>query len=473
MALQKYIHQLNPRQESRIDHVERLQNLRELTISPDYQSRGNFNPFYVLDVDETDIRSAVGDGEIKYKSVDSGSGDLVKNFGGKYNFQITLNDEDTGYYIVVPRKLVKSHFGQKTRKDSTASSNVNEFLTVYFLVHTDYTDPQSFQSEIGGKTGNTGVVDGNGKAITYEDLVELIDKDESADRDIEIGYQNSLAVKEDLPGGIDTLFWVPRGKPDGIGSKNPSDVIIKLSNGNYVGYSNKIAAGKDATPKINTNMTAFYSKMGDTRQLQNIKDMIDQAWKDAAETIDNKTPNAYKAIQKYDITKEKFSESSSQRSFATLARAFKKDRLKFYQDDFYYKFRNNLISAFTDYISNSKNMLYLINTVGYYTYDDPDVTPCPYKLLIGSEKGSTIREVSSDENTRQIFFAEKSTDLTSVRTNYNNKGQSFDLAFGYRPMTSVISAPMTIRTRTQGGWGGKSLYITTSGFKVRFGPYRI
>ena len=88
MALKKYIHQLNPRQESRIDHVEKVQNLRELTISPDYQSRGNFNPFYVLDVDETDIRSAVGDGEIKYKSVDSGSGDLVKNFGGKYNFQI-------------------------------------------------------------------------------------------------------------------------------------------------------------------------------------------------------------------------------------------------------------------------------------------------------------------------------------------------------------------------------------------------
>lgn len=295
----------------------------------------------------------------------------------------------------------------------------------------------------------------------------MIDKDESADRDIEIGYQNSLAVKNDLPNTIDTLFWVPRRKPDGIGDKNPSDVIIKLSDGNYVGYSNKIAAGKDATPKINTNITAFYSKMGDTRQLQNIKNMIDKAWKDATATIDNKTPNAYKAIQKYDITREKFSESSSQRSFATLARAFKKDRLKFYQEDFYYKFRNNLISAFADYISNSKNMLYLINTVGYYTYDDPDATPCPYKLLVGSEKGSKITEVSSDEDKRQIFFADKSIDLTNTKTNYNNKGQSFDLAFGYRPQKNIISAPMTIRTRASGGWSGKSLYITTSGFKVK------
>ena len=28
--------------------------------------------------------------------------------------------------------------------------------------------------------------------------------------------------------------------------------IIKLSDGNYIGYSNKIASGTDATPKINT-----------------------------------------------------------------------------------------------------------------------------------------------------------------------------------------------------------------------------
>ena len=42
----------------------------------------------------------------------------------------------------------------------------------------------------------------------------------------------------------------------------------------------------------------------------------------------NKTPNAYKAISSFDISKEKFSESASKRAFANLARAFQKDRLK-------------------------------------------------------------------------------------------------------------------------------------------------
>tara|TARA_B100000989_G_C19489784_1_gene449238 strand:+ start:49 stop:1395 length:1347 start_codon:yes stop_codon:yes gene_type:complete len=441
--------------------------LRELTVSPDYQSKGTFNPFYVLDIPEDDIRPSVGDGEIKYKNVDSGSGKLIKNYGGKYHFQINVNDEDTNYYIITTKSKVKSHFGQKTRKDSTASSNVNEFLTVYFLLHKNYVDPKTFQSEIGGKTGKTGVLNGEGQDVTYEDLVTLIDKDETADRDIEIGYKNSLAVKKDLKNTIDKVFWVPRGKPDGVGGKNPSDVIIKLSDGNYIGYSNKIAAGKDATPKINTNITAFYSKLSDKKQLSNIEKMIDDAWNDAASTIDVKTPIAHRAIKSFNISSERFSESSSKRSFASLARAFQKDKLKFYADDFYYKFRNNLISTFSSYISDSRNMVYLLNTVGYYTYDDPKATPCPYKLLVGSEKGSTIKDVSSDEEQRQIFFIKKSTDLTQIRTSYDKKGQTFNIAFGYRPLGKIISAPIVLRTRAAGGWSGKSLYITTSGFKVK------
>ena len=441
--------------------------LRELTVSPDYQSRGTFNPFYVLDIPEDDIRPSVGDGAIKYKNVDSGSGELIKNYGGKYHFQVNVNDEDTNYYVITTKSKVKAHFGQKTRKDSTASSNVNEFLTVYFLLHKDYTDPKTFQSDIGGKTGKTGVLNGEGQDVTYEDLIQLIDRDETADRDIEIGYQNSLAVAKDLPSTIDKVFWVPRGNPDGVGAKNPSDVVIKLSDGNYIGYSNKIAAGKDATPKINTNITAFYSKLSDKKQLKSIQNMIDDAWNDAASTIDVTTPNAHKAISTFNISGEGFSESSSKRTFATLARAFQKDKLKFYADDFYYKFRNNLISAFSTYISDSRNMAYLLNTVGYYTYDDPDATPCPYKLLIGSEKGSKIKEVSSDEEQRQIFFIKKPSDLTQIRTSYDNKSQSFALSFGYRPLGKIISAPITLRTRAAGGWSGKSLYVTTSGFKVK------
>ena len=53
--------------------------------------------------------------------------------------------------------------------------------------------------------------------------------------------------------------------------------------------------------------------------------------------------------------------------------------------------------------------------------DDPEATPCPYKLLIGSEKGSKIKDVSSDEEQRQIFFTKKPSDLSQIKTSYDKK----------------------------------------------------
>ena len=45
-------------------------------------------------------------------------------------------------------------------------------------MHTGYIDPKTFQSDIGGKTGPTGVHDGDGNDVTYEQLIQLIDKDD-------------------------------------------------------------------------------------------------------------------------------------------------------------------------------------------------------------------------------------------------------------------------------------------------------
>ncbi len=50
MSLQQHIRQLKPRNESHVNHVDRIQTLiRELTISPFYQQKGTFNPYYSMD----------------------------------------------------------------------------------------------------------------------------------------------------------------------------------------------------------------------------------------------------------------------------------------------------------------------------------------------------------------------------------------------------------------------------------------
>ena len=78
--------------------------------------------------------------------------------------------------------------------------------------------------------------------------------------------------------------------------------------------------------------------------------MIDKAWNDASSKITMKSKNAYQALKRFNISRERFSETTSQAKFAVLAKEFEKDGLKFFFDDMYYPFRNNLISAFAKHI---------------------------------------------------------------------------------------------------------------------------
>ena len=433
--------------------------LRELTVSPWYQQKGTFNPFYTLDSsDEDSVKELLNIIDVKFQNVENGTGELLKDFGGKFIFQVTADK-----YIKVKRKQIKGHYGMKQRKDSTASSNINEFLTVYFLKHGGFTDAESWMADVARKTGDTGIYYGEGNQVTYEDLINLLDKDETAIRDINIGYQNSIVVRADIAGNQwKKLYWTPRNKPAGIGGKNPSDVIIEMSDGTFNGYSNKIAAGKDVTPKFNTNIMAFYKKLGDSGQVNKIGRMMDQAWDDASSTVVGK--NAQVALKKFNIKKEKFSETSSGRKFATLAKEFLKDKLSFFTTDMYYPFRNNCITSFSNHLTNSKNLSYFLRTIGFYTFDDPNSTPCPYKLLVGSEKGSRIKDVSSNESYKEIMFS-KPINLKGIRKMYDGKSQSFKILFsvgGY-----LVEIPITMRTRAAGGWQGKGLFITSSGLKIK------
>ena len=474
MSLQQYVRQVKPRNESYISPVDKVQNfLRELTISPFYQQKGNFNPYYVLD-DKlvstiVDILPEKEYDELLFKSVESGSGKLLHDAKGKFEFQIVLKrgnaEVELPHYIKISKKFVKSHYGMKQRKSATASSNVNEFLSMYFLAHTKFTDAQTFMQDVGGLSGGTGVYTGEDDEVTYEDLIELLDKDETEIRDINIGYQNSLAIKKEVS-SWEKLYWTPKKKPAGIGEKNPSDTIIHISGDNYIGFSNKISAGKDTTPKINTNVKAFFEKLGTGKESREIIKMLDNAWNGAASELPSKAKNAVRALQKFDISREKASESSSRKAFATIAKEFKKDRLDFYSKDLYYPFRNNFIDMLGQWLKKSSNMVYFLRTVGYYTFDDVDATPCPYKLLIGSERGSTLKDVSSDEDMKEFLFNEKASNLSGIRFTYKEGQQSFNMTLKYKIGNYSVDIPITARTRTSGGWAGKALYITSPGIKL-------
>ena len=445
------------------------------TVSPSYSLKGVSNPYYTMDQSVmTSAQNAlkkvgidVSAKDILFKCVNQVQGKILNSSQGKYLFQLALDtSSDLAFGIKATKRQVKGHLGMATRKDTTASSNVNEFLTVYFLRNPEMNPKQLEDYSCVNGSASTGILTGEGNPVSFEDLCMLIDKDASAERDIKIGLNNAKAVRQDIAGkGIANLYWVPRGKPRGISPKTPSDVIIQFTDGTFRGYSNKISAGKDETPKFNTNIYAFFGKLGNNLQQQNIGSIIDNAWNSAAQTIT--TPTAKAALDSFDITKEKFSESISKLAFSNLSKSFKADGLDFYTDGFYYKFRNNLITSFSNSLTSPSNMVYFLNTIYFYTYDDPrtSFTPCPYKLLIGRESSiSTIKDISSDQNLKELLFNKDPSKINSIEADYDGRSQAFKMKFKYERKNIMI--PITCRTRQAGGWSGKSLFITTSGVKV-------
>jgi len=302
--------------------------IRELTISPDYQQKGVFNPFYTVtpDVEKVVKKEVKPKKELKFKSVDKPKGTSISD-KGKFQFQVFDGDKQLPYSVSLRMKDVIGHYGMKTRKNSTASANVNEYCSLYFAKYPKFTDAQTFMNDIGGKTGGTGihmVVKGKEEEITFDFLKQMINQDETPEKDINIGYQMAKAVRKDLPKKPIKYFWTARGKPGNIAKNNPSDIILQIGKTDYIGYSNKATVGKDVTPKFNTAMHSFYKKLEDKTQYKNIVSLMDKAWNDTSKTVKGK--NAKKALSKFKIEREKPSESISKKAFATLAKEFNKRR---------------------------------------------------------------------------------------------------------------------------------------------------
>ena len=448
-----------------------------VTVSPYYKQKNVLNPFYtVVKAVNDKVSKIVKFQNPLYKNVDNGDGKSILDTGGKFLFQIYQNQQTaTKFYISIRKKDIIGHLGMKARKDTTASSNVNEILSVFFLINKypakNYLEKlENNASKLGDKS--TGVLNpgkgGEISKVTYKELAELIDKDETAERDIKIGYNNSIAVKKDLKNQtVKEVYWCPRGKPPGVSDKNPSDVVVKTGGGDYIGYSNKISEGKDETPKFNTNMYADFGKLENSQQLKNVMSIIDTAWDQSVKQIPSNKKLVIGALKQFDIRKEKYSESASSKSFGELATIFRAQQLDFYADGFYYPFRNNVIKNLGKHLTKSDNLMYFLNTIYFYTYDDPRVksTPCPYKLLIGREQGqSEIKDVSSNADLKNILSVKKHTQLSRIDFNYDGNSQSFKLNFKWKDYKVIM--PITCRTRAAGGWQGKSLFMTTPGLKI-------
>ena len=458
-----------------------------MRITPYYEAKGVKNPYYVLaptvvngvvrELKKIQAYKNITNNDLLFRNVEPNqlSGSIIyraTSSSGKI-FQITdkqKKDLPFGVATTAQKIHVTGHYGMVSRKNATASSNVNEFLSVYFLVQSPM-NPDQLVDYVSQQKGNTGVLKGEGTPVTFPQLADLLEEDETPERDINIGLNNAKAIKGDIKGrSVKTVYWVPKQKPKNVNPTNPSDTVIEFDDGFLQGYSNKIASGTDKTPKFNTNINAYYRELGDFSQLMNVQKLINDAFFETKENVKGK--NAKEALDFYyenEFDNEAYTETGSQKNFGELAEFFRLDGLSFNQKDFYYPFRNTFIKKFAEYLKDSKNMVYFLRTLYKLTYGDPTqtFTPCPYKLLIGTPMGaSTLKNVSSDEALKELLYNDDEDRIINIKDTYDGVSQGWNMTFKFlNGKPKDVTVPIVARTRF-GGLQGKAFFLSSSGVKI-------
>ena len=458
-----------------------------MRITPYYEAKGVKNPYYVLaptvvngvvrELKKIQAYKNITNNDLLFRNVEPKqlSGSIIyraTSSSGKI-FQITdkqKKDLPYGVATTAQKIHVTGHYGMVSRKNATASSNVNEFLSVYFLVQPPM-NPDKLVDYVSQQKGSTGVLKGEGTPVTFPQLADLLEEDETPERDINIGLNNAKAIQGDIKGrSIKTVYWVPKQKPKNVNPTNPSDTVIEFDDGFLQGYSNKIASGTDKTPKFNTNINAYYRELGNSSQLMNVQKLINDAFFETKENVKGK--NAKEALDFYyenEFDNEAYTETGSQKNFGELAEFFRLDGLSFNQKDFYYPFRNTFIKKFAEYLKDSKNMVYFLRTLYKLTYGDPTqtFTPCPYKLLIGTPMGaSTLKNVSSDEALKELLYNDDEDRIINIKDTYDGVSQGWDMTFKFlNGKPKDVTVPIVARTRF-GGLQGKAFFLSSSGVKI-------
>ena len=84
--------------------------------------------------------------------------------------------------------------------------------------------------------------------------------------------------------------------------------------------------------------------------------------------------------------------------------------------------------------------------------------------MVGSENSSTISDVGTSEEMKAVCFA-KPNQIKSLKVNRTKGTQSLSIEWNFGNKNYVM--PITCRTRSEGGWSGKALYMTSSGLKEK------
>ncbi len=264
MPLQKYVRQLKPVQESKISHVEKIQNL----ISEDIDLPADvLNGFEYTQTDKSErarvqIKVLSGDRDTdrdeilrrlknagipaNTTSTDSSVDPIDGTFDGR-NFRINVKPKTGGMGESTLNSSITELFPCIAFEKKLNPKNIEDFMEKLMNVNLSSckciikSDLEAAQKTVNGAEGSSKYKEKMENALGVLKFIN----DQNNDKPINIAY------------------WGYRGKPKGVPENHPGDMFIEYRDGKMLGVSLKAGGKKTAEPQLNTyHRTIFVNKRG-------------------------------------------------------------------------------------------------------------------------------------------------------------------------------------------------------------------
>jgi len=265
MSLNRYVRQLNPIQENKVNYVERIQEFvlnEELEFPKDIFSGFEFTQTQKSERAATQIRVSSDDRDTDRDEILR----RLKNAGINANTKSTSSSVDPIVGDIDGKKFV---INVKPKSGGMGETTLNSSITELFpcIAFEKNLNPKSvidFMEKIMAVDLKTckSIFSGDMKAAE-----QTVNKAESSSK-YEDKMNNALAILDFLKDQhnekqIKQVYWGYRGKPTGVPNNHPGDMFIQYRDNKMLGVSLKAGGKKTKEPQLNTyHQAVFLNRRG-------------------------------------------------------------------------------------------------------------------------------------------------------------------------------------------------------------------
>ena len=440
-----FYRQINPICESKISHVDKIQDLREETLPTDF-----FDGF-THEINTKASSSARTVYTVRSKDRETDRDEILRRMrqsGIDAKLGSSSSSVDPIDGVIDNKKFrinVKPMAGGM--QETTLNSSITElFPCIAFEKGYSPKNPENFHKYLLDIEVNSL------RCVNTKDTKaaqETINKADTSSK-FQEKMNNAIGITQfindstkDKP--IRIVHWGYRAKPSGVPSKHPGDMFIEYTDGKFLGVSLKAGGKKTSEPQLNTYVRPVFNAFGEKRMMETLRST---AYAQVYSKIEGMP-----ALAGFDGGAN--GRSPDRRKTENILKDYDKKNNKAYEADYDAMLeimRKGVVELFNK--SKEKTLKYIQSEV---LRDAPDVPTIVIKAV-----GSDYEEVT-DRDAVGVFLPQ----VKFIKA-YASRSSKQDWFIELKSGTETITMKMSIRSNKSGHAGKKKLGQFPTGLAIKY-----